>query len=44
VVALKVERTPTFFVNGRLLTDFGDRQLMALVNEEVARAGVASTP
>jgi protein-disulfide isomerase len=44
VVALKVERTPTFFVNGRLLTDFGDRQLLALVKQEVARAGGAGTP
>ncbi len=39
VVALKVERTPTFFVNGRELSDFGDRQLLELVNQEVARTG-----
>jgi hypothetical protein len=44
VVALKVERTPTFFVNGRLLTDFGDRQLLALVNEEVTRTAGGAAP
>jgi protein-disulfide isomerase len=38
VVALEVDRTPTFFVNGRPLADFGDRQLFELVNQEVARA------
>lgn len=36
-VALKVERTPTFYVNGRLLTRFGDRELMELVSTELAR-------
>jgi protein-disulfide isomerase len=44
VMALKVERTPTFFVNGRLLTDFGDRQLLELVKQEVTRAAGAGTP
>jgi protein-disulfide isomerase len=44
VVALKVDRTPTFFVNGRLLTRFGDRQLFELVNQEVTRAKGAAKP
>ena len=34
-----VSQTPTFFVNGRPLTDFGAEQLRALVDEEVARVG-----
>jgi protein-disulfide isomerase len=38
LVALKVERTPTFFVNGKLLVDFGPKQLLALVKEEVGKA------
>ena len=38
---LAVQRTPTFFVNGRRLTDFGPQQLAALVAEEVAKAGRA---
>jgi len=38
LVALKVERTPTFFVNGKLLVDFGPKQLFALVKEEVEKA------
>jgi protein-disulfide isomerase len=33
--ALKVERTPTFFVNGKLLVDFGSDQLFALVKQEL---------
>ena len=36
--ALKVRATPSFFVNGRPLTDFGEAQLRALVNEELAKA------
>ncbi len=36
--ALKVSRTPTFFVNGRSLPSFGPDQLAALVAEEVAKA------
>jgi protein-disulfide isomerase len=35
LVALKVERTPTFFVNGKLLVAFGQRQLFDLVKSEV---------
>lgn len=38
IVALKVERTPTFFVNGRPLINYGPEELMNLVNEEVSRA------
>ena len=38
VIALKVERTPTFFVNGRPLINYGPEQLMGLVTEEVNRA------
>jgi protein-disulfide isomerase len=37
IVALQVSRTPTFFVNGRLLTDFGPQPLMDLVAYEVNR-------
>jgi protein-disulfide isomerase len=33
--ALKVERTPTFFVNGKLLVSFGPEQLFDLVKQEV---------
>jgi protein-disulfide isomerase len=43
VVALKVDRTPTFFVNGRPLATFGDQQLLQLVNEEVTRARSATS-
>ncbi len=35
---LKVTRTPTFFVNGKPLTDFGPDQLQALVKREIALA------
>jgi protein-disulfide isomerase len=35
LIALKVERTPTFFVNGKLLVDFGPTQLFDLVNKEL---------
>lgn len=35
LVAIKVERTPTFFVNGKPLPSFGDRQLLDLVASEV---------
>jgi protein-disulfide isomerase len=38
IVALQVTRTPTFYVNGRLLTDFGPEPLMALVAAEVKAA------
>jgi protein-disulfide isomerase len=37
VVELKVEKTPTFFVNGRPLSAFGAEPLMKLVAAEVAR-------
>lgn len=33
---LSVTQTPTFFVNGRHLSSFGEAELRALVNEEVA--------
>ena len=36
--ALKVNKTPTFFVNGRSLPSFGPDQLASLVAEEVARS------
>ncbi|HUQ08720.1 MAG TPA: thioredoxin domain-containing protein [Steroidobacteraceae bacterium] len=35
IMALKVARTPTFYVNGKLLEDFGAEQLMSLVKTEV---------
>jgi protein-disulfide isomerase len=38
LTALKVSKTPTFFVNGRSLPSFGPDQLAALVAEEVAKA------
>lgn len=38
IVALKVERTPTFFVNGKPLVDFGPQPLLQLVAAEVAAA------
>jgi protein-disulfide isomerase len=34
---LKVERTPTFFVNGKLLEDFGPQQLLNMVASEVGK-------
>lgn len=37
--ALKVERTPGFFVNGTPLRDFGEAQLKALVEQELKKAG-----
>jgi protein-disulfide isomerase len=37
LVALKVERTPTFFVNGKLLVAYGPQPLFALVKEEVGK-------
>jgi len=39
VIALTVNQTPTFFVNGRSLTTFGPTQLLELVKQEVAKAG-----
>ena len=38
LVALKVDRTPSFFVNGKPLVDFGAEQLLDLVRQEVVRA------
>lgn len=37
LTALKVSKTPTFFVNGRSLPSFGPDQLATLVAEEVAK-------
>lgn len=37
LTALRVSKTPTFFVNGRSLPSFGPEQLAALVAEEVAK-------
>lgn len=39
VVALEVRGTPTFFVNGRALDQFGVEELRALVADEVGWAG-----
>lgn len=36
----KVQATPTFFVNGRLLTSLGRPQLLNLVESELLQAGV----
>jgi protein-disulfide isomerase len=44
VVALQVHQTPTFFVNGRPLATFGDRELLELVSQEVALAQRSRTP
>ena len=38
MMALKVDKTPGFFVNGRPLEVFGDEQLKTLVQEEVRLA------
>ena len=37
--ALKVNRTPSFFVNGTPLREFGEAPLKALVGEELKKAG-----
>ena len=34
---LKVEKTPTFIVNGRPLSRFGHKQLADLVEQEVSK-------
>lgn len=39
VSAIGLTQTPTFFVNGRPLTDFGPQQLYDLVSSEVEAAG-----
>lgn len=36
-LALKIDKTPTFYVNGRLLEDYGFDQLRTLVRAEVRR-------
>ena len=36
--ALKVDRTPGFFVNGTPLRDFGEAQLKALVEQELKKS------
>ena len=36
--ALKVEKTPEYFVNGRRMEAFGYEQLRKLVQEEVAES------
>lgn len=38
--ALKVDRTPGFFVNGTPLREFGEAQLKALVEQEIKKARV----
>ena len=37
LTALEVTRTPTFFVNGQGLPNFGRDQLLALVAQELAK-------
>ena len=44
IVALKVERTPTFYVNGRPLTEYGPQELMDLVASELQRTKAAPAP
>ncbi len=41
LTALQVARTPTFYVNGKLLEDFGAQQLMDLVKAELPAAAPA---
>lgn len=38
VEAAKIQGTPTFYVNGKQLTELGPEQLKALVNAELSRA------
>lgn len=38
LIAIKIERTPTFYVNGKALPSFGAEQLMNLVASEVRAA------
>ncbi len=38
LTALKVQRTPTFYVNGQPLVNFGAEQLKELVKQEIAKA------
>lgn len=37
VAALRVNRTPTFYVNGRILSQFGDQYLRSLIRDELSR-------
>lgn len=37
MLAMKVDKTPGFFVNGTPLRDFGAVQLRALVDQELAK-------
>ena len=37
LTTLKVEKAPTFFVNGRPLPNFGQKQLADLVAQEVSK-------
>ncbi len=39
VEAVGIRQTPTFFVNGKLLDPFGEAELRALVDAEVAQSG-----
>jgi protein-disulfide isomerase len=42
LIAIKVERTPTFFVNGKPLPSFGPQELLDMVAGEVQRAKAAA--
>jgi protein-disulfide isomerase len=42
LVALQVHRTPTFYVNGKIITDYGVQRLLKTVNAEVEQAAPAS--
>jgi protein-disulfide isomerase len=45
IIALQVERTPTFFINGRPLVNYHRDTLVKVVDEEVARSrGTAASP
>jgi protein-disulfide isomerase len=44
VLALQVARTPTFYVNGKLLMNTGAQPLLALVSAEVKAAALRSSP
>jgi protein-disulfide isomerase len=41
VIALQVNRTPTFFVNGRAMSTFGPNQLLDLVKQEVGKTSAS---
>lgn len=44
MTALKVDRTPGFFVNGKPLVDFGAVQLKALVEQELNKPKAGAAP